>query len=138
MRKQNFFTFLAILFLLIFVSCGVTEGEPTHSTKKAFKGMELYSWQGDDGAWSFAILMGTNRIKTVEEVMANPLDIEAVKQGLCQMAPGEQVFWIGWELSFSNGETLDLDQPSQEIIDELLDYAADCAVELLVSHEEGN
>ncbi len=137
LRKYILYTFLMTLLLFFLVGCESAEVKLARSTKLAFKGMELYSWQGDDGAWSFAILIGTNRIKTAEEVIANPLDIEEVKEGLCRLAPGEQVFWIDWELNFSNGETLDLGQPPQDIIDELLDHTADCGVEVFVSLESG-
>lgn len=138
MRKPNFFHLLIILFLLFSYGCATTDIEPTRPTKTAFKGIELYSWQGDDGAWSFSILVGTNRIKTSEEVMANPLDIEEVKEGLCQLAVGEQVFWIDWELNASNGEVLELEKPPREIIDELIASAISCEVDIFVTLEDGN
>lgn len=134
MQKQRFFIFLVIFFL---VSCESTNSGPTRPTKTAFKGMELYSWQGDDGGWSFAILTGTNRIKSGEEILANPLDIEEVKEGLCQLTVGEQVFWINWEISYTNGEGFELDKPPREIIDELINHAARCDVNLFESLEDG-
>jgi len=138
MRKQNFFHLLVILFLLFGYGCAVTGIEPTRPTKTAFKGMELYSWQGDNVEWSFAILTGTNRLKSAEEVLANPLDIEEVKEGLCQLAVGEQVFWIDWEISYANGEGFELDRPPREMMDEVFDHAASCEVDLFVSLEDGN
>jgi hypothetical protein len=137
LRKYNVYTFLITLLLFFLVGCGSTEVLLARSTKMAFKGMELYSWQNDDGAWLFSILIGTNRIKLGEEVLANPLDIEEAKEELCQLAVGEQVFWIDWELTFSNGEDFVLDKPPREIIDELIDHAARCEVDLFVSLENG-
>jgi hypothetical protein len=138
MRKHGFFTLLVILFLFSLVSCDSSEGELTRSTEKAFKGMELYSWQGDDGQWSYAILFGTNRIKSSDEVLSHPLDIEGVKEGLCKLAPGEQVFWRSGEWSLSNGEELDLETPPQEIVNQVIDHAADCDVDLFIYAEDGN
>src|SRR6185503_10043345 len=57
----------------------------------AFKGMELYSWQNKDGGWQYAILEGTNRNKTLEEVQATPLDLQGVKVAIAQMAVGESL-----------------------------------------------
>ena len=138
MRKHRIFTLLVILFLFSLVSCDSSGGELTRPKEKAFKGMELYSWQGDDGQWSYAILFGTNRIKSSDEVLSHPLDIDGVKEGLCKLAPGEQVFWRSGEWSLSNGEELDLEKPPQEIVNQVIDHATDCDVDLFVYPEDGN
>ena len=41
----------------------------TSSNLTSMKGWELYSWQSSDG-WYFALVEGTNRLKTFEEISA--------------------------------------------------------------------
>ncbi|MGQ0615230.1 MAG: hypothetical protein ACT4PV_15965 [Planctomycetaceae bacterium] len=68
------------------------------------KGWELYSWRGQtqgDGATTpgpvcFALLEGTNRLKTVQEVTAPQRTLRgaaALKAELATLAEGEAVFW---------------------------------------------
>lgn len=60
------------------------------------KGYELYSWHGEE-EWYFALLQGTNRIKTYEEVTAPEVrlcGLNALKEGLDRLASGETVFWL--------------------------------------------
>ena len=65
--------------------------------RPAFKGVELYSWTSTSGDFRFALLWGTNREKTVEQIKgAIPCtlaDVAAVKARLSRLAKGEQVFW---------------------------------------------
>ncbi len=61
----------------------------------AMKGYELYSWQAD-GAWSFSLLIGTNRLKTYDEVTSPDVaveGVEAIKAALSELPTGEQVIW---------------------------------------------
>ena len=71
--------------------------EPQREPKPRFKGVEVYSWKDDKGVWHFAILSGTNRVKTEQEVKTAPTTyagtdkfIEALKL----LAEGESVFWF--------------------------------------------
>jgi hypothetical protein len=62
----------------------------------AFKGYELYSWAAGD-EWHFALLKGTNRIKSYEEITATDVRLdgtEALKERLAGLARGEHVFWV--------------------------------------------
>ncbi len=59
----------------------------------AMKGYELYSWQ--EGAdWQFALLIGTNREKTEDEVRAATVSLTALQDALAQLPAGEQIFWV--------------------------------------------
>jgi hypothetical protein len=62
----------------------------------SMKGYELYSWQSD-GKWFFSLLIGTNRMKTIEEI-TNPavrLDgVDALKEQLVKLPSGEFVSWF--------------------------------------------
>ncbi|MBP7228414.1 MAG: hypothetical protein KA988_04835 [Longilinea sp.] len=59
----------------------------------AMKGYELYSWQ-QGAEWQFALLPGTNREKTEDEVRAAAVSLEALQDALAQLPQGEQIFWL--------------------------------------------
>ena len=62
----------------------------------AMKGYELYSWEAEQ-AWHFSLLVGTNRLKTDEEVRAHGVavtGVEDLKVKLGELAEGEEVFWL--------------------------------------------
>jgi len=98
----------------------------------AFKGMELYSWQNKDGEWQYAVLMGTNRNKTLEEVQAMPLDLQGVKIAIAQMAVGESVFWMNNVYDTATGQILNLPLPPKAIVNEITDFARDKQVALYI------
>ena len=135
MRKQLLITILVSLLLLSLTQCASPAEEQINSSEKAFKGMEMYSWQDESEVWWFSILIGTNRIKTVEEVMSAPLDITGVKQRLCQLGIGEQVLWSNREIGVPLDGTSSFLIPPQGMIDELTDRALECRVELIASFE---
>jgi hypothetical protein len=81
-----------LLMLLVFGTYGEVAAQ--HS----MKGYELYSWRTDGGDWSFSLLIGTNRLKTKEEITApnNRLSsVSALKEKLQQLPKGEEVIWQG-------------------------------------------
>jgi hypothetical protein len=59
------------------------------------KGHELYSWKSD-GAWYFSLLVGTNRLKTLEEIQ-DPVTavqgIDELQPVLESLASGQYVSW---------------------------------------------
>jgi hypothetical protein len=76
--------------------------------EKASKGMELYSWQDANGAWVFALLAGTNRLKLEDEIKAEETQIaglETLEKHLSRLAEGEDVYWSHhyWPLSKQTG-----------------------------------
>ena len=98
----------------------------------AFKGMELYSWQNENGGRQYAILEGTNRNKTLEEVQATPLDLQGVKNAIAKMAVGESLFWMNSVYDTSSGQTLQLPFPPGTIVDELTEFAREKQVDLYI------
>ena len=62
----------------------------------SMKGYELYSWQSD-GNWFFSLLIGTNRMKTIEEI-TDPLvqleGVDALKEQLVKLPSREFVSWF--------------------------------------------
>ena len=82
---------ISICFWLVAISLGFAEQAPSRS----MKGWELYSWQAEQN-WYFALLPGTNRLKTDGEVTSNAVKgVEAVKDSLKKLRKGEYVFWRG-------------------------------------------
>jgi hypothetical protein len=69
-------------------------------TVLSMKGFELYSWPaGED--WDFALMIGTNRLKTMEEIKSSEKTlhgVDAIKAALRELPANEQVFWegLGW------------------------------------------
>lgn len=61
------------------------------------KGVELYSWPSRDD-WSFALLPGTNRQKSQDEVTQTPLrGLKSLLESLSQLPKGSEVFWLAGE-----------------------------------------
>jgi hypothetical protein len=61
-----------------------------------FKGVELYSWRDSKGDWVFALLSGTNRLKTAEEVKAPKNQIAGqgeLEKAFARLAIDERVSW---------------------------------------------
>ena len=64
------------------------------------KGVELYSWNVPGIGWAFALLDGTNRRKSVDEVKGRDriVGLDALAASFSSLALGETVVWVGWEL----------------------------------------
>ena len=92
----------------------------------SFKGWELYSWS-DGSEWYYSILVGTNRLKTCEEVITNEAivtDIDSLKTALSKFPEGEFIIWLGPGSldACSDGNFVDLSLPPEETIDEVKQY----------------
>ena len=98
----------------------------TISFEHSMKGWELYSWQnGKD--WNYSVLMGTNRIKTYEEVINNKIIVcgkDSLKLLLDKFPANEYIFWIGkqWlEQSWPDNHG-NLSLPDAGTIEEIKNY----------------
>jgi hypothetical protein len=95
-------SFSRLVFALLLSACGSRDpgADPTntaHSTRLAgsMKGYELYSWQEGE-VWYFSLLVGTNRLKTPDEISAPETRLEGLKaleRELDRLPGGERVFW---------------------------------------------
>jgi hypothetical protein len=148
----------ALLFLIlfpvlaIFTSC-TKEGKEKDSSSAnyldslvvnhSFKGWELYSWQEGD-TWHFSILMGTNRIKSYEEVISNTpnvvqlvhvIGIDSLKNALDQFPANEEITWLGstWLKNSWSGNYGNLQLPPKGIIDEISGYCGEKGLKLQVT-----
>jgi diacylglycerol kinase len=104
----------------------------SRAEQTAFKGMELYSWSTDGSEWQYAILIGTNRNKTLAEVQAAPLDLQGVKAAMSQMAVGESLFWLSSVFDPSSSETVNMPLPPQDVVRELQEFALENQINLIV------
>lgn len=68
------------------------------SANMAMKGYELYSWSVA-GEWRFALLTGTNRLKTMDEITAPSVTLRSEAElhaRLAQLARGDEIVWMVW------------------------------------------
>jgi hypothetical protein len=96
------------------------------------KGYELYSWPGQED-WHFALLVGTNRLKTYDEVISSDAvvqGVEALKNELAGLPQGEIVFWTAWHVS---GMAI----PPDQIVDLVRAYCQEIGLELYVVQATG-
>jgi hypothetical protein len=91
----------------------------------SMKGYELYSWHAA-GDWYFSLLVGTNRLKTRDEVTAQEtrlLGVEALKEKLQKLPKGEEVIW-------SVGLVPGMSLPADEVIKEIRVYCDERGIKL--------
>jgi hypothetical protein len=101
----------------------------------SMKGYELYSWPaGQD--WDFALMIGTNRLKTLEEITSPEQTlhgVEAIKAALRELPANEQVFWEGqgW-LQQSQMASGSIAIPPAQIRDEIMGLCSQLGIRLSV------
>jgi len=108
------------------------DSQVSRAEQTAFKGLELYSWQDENDGWQYSILEGINRIKTLEEVQAMPLDLQGVKDAIAKMAVGESLFWMNRVQETVSDQMQQLSLPPDEVVDELKEFAREKRVELYI------
>jgi hypothetical protein len=114
---------LALILRVCSSSVSPSEASPT----RAMKGYELYSWQTQE-EWYFALVLGTNRIKTYEEISSPELCIhglEALQDQLDRLPGGEWVFWSAQRVPNTA-------LPPDEVVDEVRTYCRQRGIQLEV------
>jgi len=94
---------------------------------KYMKGYELYSWE-DNGTWYFALLVGTDRLKTTSEVKDEAVRLESVERLLTELGylqQGENIFWSGTRVE---GTAL----PPEQVINRVSDYCTSKGIQLVI------
>ncbi len=119
------------IILLVALLVGCNKSASNRPEQPAFKGMELYSWQGEDDEWRFSLLIGTNRNKLLSEVQAEPLDIDTVKKSFCKMAIGESIFWGRFAWDLASEANFEFVCPPASRVNELKERASFCKIELV-------
>ncbi|MFC1948141.1 hypothetical protein ACFLXY_09510 [Chloroflexota bacterium] len=109
----------------------------------SMKGYELYSWR-DGEEWQFKLLTGTNRTKTLQEIVSNADEIselvdirvtgvDALLTLLHKLPDGESVFWgIALRVGDTTGSDVILEYPDEITRDFILDYAGKSDIDLIL------
>src|SRR4030095_14490717 len=99
---------LALLLGAWLSGCGTAPQRTATPFPESMKGYELYSWQ-DGGQWKFSLMIGTNRMKTLEEIKSADIlltGVDELTSTLKNIPSGQYITW-------SSRETLDF--PPDEI-----------------------
>ncbi len=120
---------LLILGLIVTLLVGCQPQIPERPPSPSMKGVELYSWQTEAGEWRYSLLPGTNREKTYDEVVADPLTQAGLENEMGYLSEGEFVFWMNWVEGEEGREMLAF--PPDDVIADIVVYAADLGIELV-------
>jgi hypothetical protein len=139
--KAFLFVIITLVFLILLIGCQSSKHESTIVNKqnstsnsmkvgtfKSMKGWELYSWQKPDG-WYYALVVGTNRIKTFEEISANDvavLGLEVLKAKLSQLSAGEEIYW-------SDRGVPNTQFPTEDVVNAVKTYCETCGLQLAIT-----
>ena len=110
------------------------------------KGYEFYSWQ-EEGQWIFKLMTGTNRQKSIEEIMSNSETIQEdtwvnikikgvaeLKIVLENLPEGESLVWMaGIGIEPSTDLAIPITYPPDAMIEEIRDFCEQIGVDLVVS-----
>jgi hypothetical protein len=124
---------------------GMPPTTAAHSLPHSMKGYELYSWQ-ENGLWHFTLITGTNRNKTLDEIVSNAnivaedewvqihvAGVDAIKTVLSRLPQNEEVFWLGGLRSEQTPQgSVNITLPDVPTIDTIKKHAARCGLNFLV------
>ncbi len=119
--------------------------ETVEALPDSMKGYELYSWNVD-GQWHFTLMTGTDRNKTLDEIVSGEdyiseagwVRIEAVGTGAIEMvlgklSPGESVLWLAGLRAPTGPAEVSLSLPDASMVEALKAYAASRGLDLGVA-----
>ena len=89
----------AILLGSLLSGCGAASQPTPTPFPESMKGYEFYSWQ-EGGQWKFSLLIGTNRIKTLEEIKSADVLLSGVDEltsTLKNIPSGQYITWSSRE-----------------------------------------
>jgi len=123
-----------------------TPATPAEELPHSMKGYELYSWE-EDSLWYFTLITGTNRNKTLEEIISKEVDIsesgmvritvegaDAIMDALTRLPEKEPVFWCdGMRLSQNEGTDIEIQLPPEPITDEIAEHAEQCGLDFMIT-----
>jgi hypothetical protein len=109
------------------------------------KGYELYSWQ-EDSQWHFTLITGTNRNKTLEEIISDVnivsedgwvqihvVGVAAIEAVLSRIPQNEYVFWLAtlrWEETPQGGVNIAL--PPEATVDTIEEHAVQSGLDFQI------
>ncbi|MHB8894263.1 MAG: hypothetical protein ACYC99_03675 [Candidatus Geothermincolia bacterium] len=117
---------LLLTAMLVAAGCGSsTNPSSPNDPSGSMKGYELYSWSAN-GQWSFAVLPGTNRIKTFAEISGSGVQgVERIEMLLRGVPKGSPVIWTTRDIK-------GLAMPPKETIAAIKSYCAGKGINLSV------
>ncbi len=142
MRKKVTYLLALILLISVLPACQAAgDGPLPHS----MKGYELYSWELDSG-WHFTLITGTNRNKSLEEIVSgenkesedgwvdiHTLGVEGIKDVLSRVPEGEFVSWNGGQFVLPTEQAVvKLVLPPADIVNEIKDHAEQHGLDFFV------
>lgn len=77
------------LVLFVALSCAI----PAPAAAGELKGYELYSWKGEQSQWLYALLPGTNRLKSEDEILSAGISEARLRIEISKLEPIESVIW---------------------------------------------
>ena len=109
------------------------------------KGYELYSWS-EDSQWHFTLITGTNRNKTLEEIISNEdviseagwvqihvVGVDAIKAVLSKLHQGEEILWLARPRAEQTPPgNINFILPPEPIVDSIKEHAGQCGLDLLI------
>lgn len=121
---------LAFLSAIVFTASATDAADPSgyaitneaRMIEPLMKGAELYCWQTEAGGWNYALLRGTDLIKTDETIRAPAgtiASLDALKARLAVLAEGE---WLSWGRNYP--------LPPEEIQADIRDYCHSRGIKL--------
>jgi hypothetical protein len=131
-RKIVVLTLAAALLAAVAFSAGCGSGQaPTSQPGTSMKGYELYSWTDAGSDWNFALLVGTNRLKVTDEILAGRVTgVDRIEAELAKLPKGESVFWTTRGIPR-------LSMPPQQVIDQVKEFCRQHGIVLTVDSSQG-
>ncbi len=112
----------------------------------SMKGYELYSWL-EDNQWHFTLITGTNRNKTMEEIISREdfvsesgwvrihmVGVDALKAALNKFPQQEDIVWLAQpRLEQTQQGNINFTLPPQADVDSIKEHSKKCCLNLMVA-----
>lgn len=111
----------------------------------SMKGYELYSWS-EDSQWHFTLITGTNRNKTLEEIISNEdfiseagwvqahmVGVDAVKNVLSKIPRDEFIIWLAVMREQTEQTDIKIRLPPQQTADDIKEYAVQRGLDMVIA-----
>jgi hypothetical protein len=111
----------------------------------SMKGYELYSWL-EKNQWHFTLVTGTNRNKTLDEIISNTniitqdgwvhvhvVGVDEIKSVLSRLPPSEEILWLSKLRSEQKQqEGIIIQLPEGPTLDIVIEHSEQCGLNLLI------
>ena len=117
---------------------------PDNPLPRSFKGYELYSWQ-QDNLWNYTLITGTNRDKTVQEIITGNNTVSAdgwvnihvvgeeqLEALISRIPANEYVIWLSGPRADLSQSIVNFELPPTATIDDFKALAAQCGLNFTV------